>query len=102
MEQDRFRKRPLLAALAVTVALFAAACGGGSESGGGGENDSGGTSGSDTPTVGGEVSYGLEAETSGGYCLAEIPASDDAETVLRYYRALFEAALEQARPSTES
>ncbi|MFZ4432415.1 MAG: ABC transporter substrate-binding protein [Microthrixaceae bacterium] len=87
MEQDRFRKRPLLAALAVTVALFAAACGGGSESGGGGENDSGGTSGSDTPTVGGEVSYGLEAESSGGYCL---PESQLAISGIQVARAIYD------------
>ncbi len=53
----------------VSVALVAAACGGGSSddggSGGGGEGASG------KPVSGGSVTYGLEAETSGGWCLPE-------------------------------
>ncbi len=69
MHQDRHRIRKLTVGIVAAVAFVAAACGGGAESGGG--NDSGGSSGSDTPTPGGEVVYGLEAETSGGYCLAE-------------------------------
>ncbi len=49
---------------AATFAATAAGCGGGGDGGGGGE-DAG------PPQRGGRVSYGLEAETPGGYCLPE-------------------------------
>jgi peptide/nickel transport system substrate-binding protein len=77
VDKYRIPKRSVLVAAVASLALLAAACGGSSDSssegssGDGTSNESGGTSGSDTPTVGGEVSYGLEAETSGGWCLAE-------------------------------
>lgn len=59
------------AALAVIIALafVAGACGGGDDesgSSGGGAGDETGT-----PVTGGDLVYGLEAETSGGYCLPE-------------------------------
>jgi peptide/nickel transport system substrate-binding protein len=52
----------------VALATVAAACGGGGDDGGGGA-----TNGEDagTPTPGGRVVYGLEAETIDGWCLAE-------------------------------
>jgi len=58
----------------VALVLVAAACGGG-----GSDNGDGGSSGgpkgeaevSGKPTLGGSVVYGLEANTSGGWCLAE-------------------------------
>jgi peptide/nickel transport system substrate-binding protein len=56
------------------LTLFAAACGGGdddSSSGGGGGSANGTEEDAGTPQPGGQVTYGLEAETSGGYCLAE-------------------------------
>lgn len=65
-----------LLALLFAIALVAAACGGD-------DDDDGGTAGGDDsptettieetgdPVVGGEVVYGLEAETNGGYCLQE-------------------------------
>ena len=60
-----------LAALGV-LAMVAAACGGGdaneSSEGGDGAN---GDPGSTEPTYGGELEYGLEAESSGGWCLPE-------------------------------
>jgi peptide/nickel transport system substrate-binding protein len=53
----------------VALATVAAACGGGDDSGGGGgatgDEDAG------TPTPGGRVVYGLEAETIDGWCLPE-------------------------------
>jgi len=59
---------PLLA-----LVLIAAACGGddddSSSGGGGGGTPSSADEG--TPTPGGSITYGLEAETSGGYCLPE-------------------------------
>ncbi len=56
------------AALVLTVSLFAAACGGGDSDS---SNDSGGSSGDATPVAGGKVTYGLEAENTGGWCLPE-------------------------------
>jgi peptide/nickel transport system substrate-binding protein len=54
----------------VALALAAAACGGGGDdSGGGGGGDGSGDEG--TPTPGGQVVYGLEAETTDGWCLPE-------------------------------
>jgi peptide/nickel transport system substrate-binding protein len=58
------------AATLVALALAAAACGGGGGDGGGGGGDAtGGDAGPATP--GGKVTYGLEAETAGGWCLPE-------------------------------
>jgi len=56
------------------LTLFAAACGGGdddSSSGGGGGSSDSSAEDAGTPQPGGEVTYGLEAETSAGWCLAE-------------------------------
>jgi peptide/nickel transport system substrate-binding protein len=54
----------------VALALAAAACGGGGDDSGGGGG--GGASGDEgTPTPGGQVVYGLEAETTDGWCLPE-------------------------------
>ena len=52
----------------MALALLATACGGGDDSGGGGSS-AGGDEG--TPTPGGKVIYGLEAETADGWCLPE-------------------------------
>ena len=62
--QRRWFKR---AAAVVALALVATACGGGGDDGGGstGDADAG------TPTPGGTVVYGLEAETIDGWCLPE-------------------------------
>ena len=52
----------------LALAMVAAACGGGDDDGGGGatgDEDAG------TPTPGGKVVYGLEAETIDGWCLPE-------------------------------
>jgi peptide/nickel transport system substrate-binding protein len=59
------------AAAILALGLIAAACGGGDDDGGGG--GSGGATGDDagTPTPGGTVVYGLEAETTDGWCLPE-------------------------------
>ncbi|MCB0952910.1 MAG: ABC transporter substrate-binding protein [Microthrixaceae bacterium] len=55
--------------LLAVVALFASACGSGSDDGGG--DSSGDDVDAGTPVPGGELVYGLEAETSGGWCLSE-------------------------------
>lgn len=54
----------------LALSLVAAACGGGDDSGDGGSDDGGGGD-TGTPVAGGNLSYGLEAETSGGWCLPE-------------------------------
>ncbi len=62
----RHRRRSALVASVLAIALVAAACGKSSTKsgeGGGNPTDSG------QPVMGGEISYGLEAETGGGYCL---------------------------------
>ena len=55
-------------ALVLALAMLAAACGGGGDDSGGG-GDAAGDEG--TPTPGGKVVYGLEAETTDGWCLPE-------------------------------
>ena len=64
------RPRPARPALLVVglavVALLAGSCGGGGSDGGSGTAADDGT-----PVSGGEVVYGLEAETLGGWCLPE-------------------------------
>jgi peptide/nickel transport system substrate-binding protein len=55
---------------ALAVAVVAAACGGGSDDGGSG-GSGGGEGAAGTPVSGGSVTYGLEAENSGGWCLPE-------------------------------
>ncbi len=70
MKRQAGLSRTLTFAAALSVlALLGAACGGGSDGGSGNGNSSGGDAG--TPVSGGEVAYGLEAETSGGWCLPE-------------------------------
>ena len=61
--------RRLSVGLLAVVALFASACGSGSDDGGG--DSSGDDVDAGTPVPGGELVYGLEAETSGGWCLSE-------------------------------
>jgi peptide/nickel transport system substrate-binding protein len=51
------------------LAVLGTACGGGTDDDGGSGDGSNGDAGS--PIAGGEVVYGLENETSGGWCLAE-------------------------------
>src|SRR5690606_32129651 len=58
-----------LAAGVLTVAMVAAACGGSDNSSGGG--GSGNDADAGKPVSGGSVTYGLEAETAGGWCLPE-------------------------------
>jgi peptide/nickel transport system substrate-binding protein len=53
----------------MALALLATACGGGGDDSGGGGSSAGGDEG--TPTPGGKVTYGLEAETADGWCLPE-------------------------------
>ena len=58
----------------LALALLAAACGGGGDDAGGGGGTGGGATGTGdegTPTPGGKVVYGLEAETADGFCLPE-------------------------------
>jgi peptide/nickel transport system substrate-binding protein len=64
----------------MSISLVAAACGGDDDdsSSGGGGGDNGGSGANTTvaqddskPVAGGELTYGLEAETNGGYCLQE-------------------------------
>ena len=67
-----------LLALLLSLTLVAAACGGGDDDGGSDEAGGGGEGAQESetedegdPVMGGEVVYGLEAETNGGFCLAE-------------------------------
>ncbi|HZM40816.1 MAG TPA: ABC transporter substrate-binding protein, partial [Acidimicrobiales bacterium] len=53
----------------MALALLATACGGGGDDSGGGGDSAGGAEG--TPTPGGKLTYGLEAETADGWCLPE-------------------------------
>lgn len=62
-------RRPLAIALLAVGSLLVAACGG-DESGGGGSNGGDNEPAGD-PVPGGELVYGLEAETADGWCLAE-------------------------------
>ena len=62
-------RRPLAIALLAVGSLLVAACGG--EEGGGGGGGGGGTEPAGDPVPGGELVYGLEAETADGWCLAE-------------------------------
>jgi peptide/nickel transport system substrate-binding protein len=68
---SRAGRRLLVLLLAST--LVAAACGGGDDSDGGGSEagEEPGEEESGTPQAGGQVIYGVEAENSGGWCLAE-------------------------------
>ncbi len=78
---SRSRSATAGVALVASLALALAACGGSSSSGKSGTNKPGSTTAStlvkglptDTskPTEGGSITYALEAETTGGYCLPE-------------------------------
>jgi peptide/nickel transport system substrate-binding protein len=64
------RKRwSAVGALVMALSLVAAACGGGDGGNGGGSGTGGDDAG--TPRAGGAVTYGLEADNTGGWCLAE-------------------------------
>jgi peptide/nickel transport system substrate-binding protein len=67
------RHRARRAGVVLALALLAAACGGGGDDAGGGGTGGGATGTGDegTPTPGGKVVYGLEAETADGFCLPE-------------------------------
>src|SRR5215218_5808708 len=68
------RHRARRAGVVLALALLAAACGGGGDDAGGGGGTGGGATGTGdegTPTPGGKVVYGLEAETTDGFCLPE-------------------------------
>ena len=73
MEPQRSnRKRwSLLVAGVLAFALVAAACGGGDSDSGSSDSGGSGEQAAGTPVEGGEVTYGLEAENSGGWCLPE-------------------------------
>ena len=73
--QHRLRRSGRIAALTLAATLLAAGCGGGDSSNDGdnepettnaptGDKDAG------TPVPGGSLVYGIEADASGGYCLA--------------------------------
>ncbi|MEA3020896.1 MAG: peptide/nickel transport system substrate-binding protein [Actinomycetota bacterium] len=58
--------------LLLSLSLVAAACGGSSKkSSTGGSNTTGTAAASGKPVSGGSITYGLEAETNGGFCLQE-------------------------------
>jgi peptide/nickel transport system substrate-binding protein len=59
------------AAAILALGLVAAACGGGDDGGGAGGGGATGDEDAGTPTPGGRVVYGLEAETTDGWCLPE-------------------------------
>jgi peptide/nickel transport system substrate-binding protein len=83
------RKRWLrFVALGAGLALFAAACGGGGGGGGGGTGAQKGVP-KDTgrPVQGGSVTYGLEAETLGGFCP---PTAQLAAGGIQVFQALFD------------
>jgi peptide/nickel transport system substrate-binding protein len=65
------RRLLALATLGITVAVLAAACGGGDSSSSGSGSGSSGSTAPGKPVSGGSVTYGLEAETAGGWCIPE-------------------------------
>ncbi|MEZ5239413.1 MAG: ABC transporter substrate-binding protein [Microthrixaceae bacterium] len=65
------RRGRVLAWAVVALALVAAGCGGGDGSGSDGASGNGDGSDAGPPEFGGELVYGLEAESSGGWCLPE-------------------------------
>ncbi|MFV0317006.1 MAG: ABC transporter substrate-binding protein [Microthrixaceae bacterium] len=58
-------------AIVAALALVAGACGGSSDDGGGSGTTGGGEEAAGEPVEGGSLVYGLEAESSGGWCLPE-------------------------------
>lgn len=83
------RKRWLrFVALGAGLALFAAACGGGGGGGGGGTGAQKGIpKDKGKPVLGGSVTYGLEAETLGGFCP---PTAQLAAGGIQVFQALFD------------
>ena len=82
---NRGRGRVLLGAVAA-MAMLASACGGGdSDSADGSEGSD--DAGAGDPVYGGELSYGLEAETTGGWCLGE---SQLATSGIQVARAIYD------------
>jgi len=65
------QRRSKVLACAVVLALAAAACGGGGDDSGGSGGGGTGEGDEGAPTPGGKVVYGLEAETTDGWCLPE-------------------------------
>lgn len=64
----------LVVALLLAVSLVASACGGGDDEEGGGDGDGAAGGNAETPaepTMGGSLTYGLEAENAEGWCLPE-------------------------------
>ena len=78
-ETSRIRTWQRLAVAPVALALLFSACGGDDDDGGGTAKNktattvglSGGDDANLKPTPGGSVTYALEADTTGGWCLAE-------------------------------
>jgi len=83
----RRRVRLTTIAGALSLALLAGACGGGDDSSkgssGSGSSGAGGESAAGTPVPGGELSYGLEAETTAGWCLPETQLAQSGIMVAR-------------------
>jgi peptide/nickel transport system substrate-binding protein len=76
-----------LVAVTAALGLLATACGGGGDSGGSGNGNGGGEESAGEPVYGGELAYGLEAETSGGWCL---PESQLAASGIQVARAIYD------------
>ncbi len=74
-------------ALGAGLALFAAACGGGGGGGGGAGAQGGVPKDKGKPVLGGSVTYGLEAETLGGFCP---PTAQLAAGGIQVFQALYD------------
>jgi peptide/nickel transport system substrate-binding protein len=82
------RKRWLrFVALGAGLALFAAACGGGGGGGGGTGAQKGVPKDKGKPVLGGSLTYGLEAETLGGFCP---PTAQLAAGGIQVFQALYD------------
>ena len=71
MVRRRSRRSLNLVALGLAFSLVAAGCGGDDDKGDNGNGSDVTTEETGTPVPGGTLTYALEAESSGGYCLAE-------------------------------
>jgi peptide/nickel transport system substrate-binding protein len=76
-----------VAALGAGLALVAAACGGGGGGGGAGGAQKGVPQDKGKPVLGGSVTYGLEAETQGGFCP---PTAQLAAGGIQVFQALYD------------
>jgi peptide/nickel transport system substrate-binding protein len=76
-----------VAALGAGLALVAAACGGGGGGAGGGGAQKGVPQDKGRPVLGGSVTYGLEAETLGGFCP---PSAQLAAGGIQVFQALYD------------